>query len=404
LLNLPKKSQMPKKKLLLSTPVLFYNSAMKIFLRIILGCVFALSASAQTESARTIRDATPVNYSESKSYQPREFPARAKSKAKKEKKPKKNEEAANESPVITANVSPKTDGTITIPVSVFGADRRFVANLKQSDFKIFADGEEQEIISTEQRDEPVNLILLIDTSPSTAFRIEEIQAYALSLVERLKPEDKAMIISFDEQTRVGAELTADRVSIAKAIKKLKFGDGTSLYEAVKKTFDKHVSGISGRTAVVLLTDAVDTTSLKATYADSLAAAERTDAAVFPIYFDTFGGSDPKAAKNNPQLQAILRTLIQGSAQGVTAAEYELGKFYLNDISRLSGGRPRAVKDIKTEIVENIGAELRTQYQVRFRPTNFAAGQRKQLTVRVNRPNLLVQARGSYIVGESGAAK
>jgi hypothetical protein len=88
-------------------------------------------------------------------------------------------------------------------------------------------------------------------------------------------------------------------------------------------------------------------------------------------------------------------------KGSTIDEYEIGKMYLNDISSLSGGRPRAIKDItdtKAENVDNISGELRLQYQIRFRVPNLTSGQRKQITVRVNQPNLLVQARGSLITG------
>lgn len=149
----------------------------------------------------------------------------------------------------------------------------------------------------------------------------------------------------------------------------------------------------------MLTDGVDTTSFGTNYADSLLWVERAEAAVFPVYFDTLGG-DPKPVKNSPSIQAILNTLNIGKAAGATAAEYELGRIYLTDIARLSGGRTQQVKninDVRAGNIGNIGAELRVQYQVSFRPSDFAAGQRKPLVVRVNRPNLFVQARGSLML-------
>lgn len=365
----------------------------------ILFLIFSLSfVSAQTETTDTTLSKLP-NYSESIPYQPRENPAGKNSKPKKEKKSKK---PVPEGTFVSAGSELKTDQTMTIPVSVFDANGRFVMNLGKTDFKVFADGKEQEILAVAKRSEPVNIVLLIDTSPSTAFRIEEIQNYAQAIVGQLKPEDKVMVIAFNAELKALTELTADRQITAKAIRKLKFGDGTSLYEAVKTTFDKYVSQISGLKTVILLTDGVDTTSRRANYADSLTAVEQVNTAVFPIYFDTFT-KDVKKAKNNPNLQSILNTVNFGTAPGLTAAEYELGRFYLNDISQLSGGRARQVKDIndvRAESIGNIGAELRVQYQISFRPTDFTVGQRKQITVRVNRPGLTVQARGSLIAGGS----
>jgi VWFA-related protein len=378
---------------------IFSSAALFLFLT-------ALFASAQTQDSIAIQSTSPVNYSESVSYEPRKFFPDEKSKPKKERKPEKKKAlAANESTKSTASFLPK-DEAITIPVSVFNAKGEFVENLKQSDFKIFADGKEQEILSIGKLAEPVNVVLLIDTSPSTANKIEQIQNYALATVERLKPEDKVMVIEFNVKTRVLAELTSDRQVIANAVRKAKFGDGTALYEAVNSTFDKYIRRIQGRTAVILLTDGVDTTSYRSNYADSLLTVEKMNASVFPIYFDTF--SDIGKITKKTRIIALGAgsnlpfPVSAGQTQGSTVADYELGKLYLIDISIVSGGRSRVVKDItntRAENVDNIGGEMRVQYQVTFRPTEFSNGQRKQIRVRVNRPNLRIQARGSLIAGK-----
>jgi VWFA-related protein len=381
----------------------------------LLFCITHLcSAQSETVEKQTIR------YSESKSYQPRQFPVKKDQvNSKKDKKSKKKEQEANNIqnaqlmaaplPIAKDSAEPSSpkliDKTITIPVSVFSSSGYFVTNLTQSDFKVFADGQEQQILEVTKRNEPISLVLLVDTSPSTAFRIEEIQKYAQAIVDKLQPEDKVMIIAFNEQTQVLSELTTDRRTTAKAIGKLKFGDGTSLYEAVENTFDKYVNQISGLKTVILLTDGVDTTSRRSNYKESLLKVEQSDTAVFPIYFDTLADSiQPKKLNNNNAriLGSILGGIqgIQiGKGAGATEAEYELGRMYLNDISVLSGGRPRQVKDIKdikAENIDNISLELKAQYQISFRPTDFAVGQRKQIVVRVNRPDLFVQARGSLL--------
>lgn len=349
-------------------------------------------AAAQIESDQTRGELTV--YSESATYQPRDFPADL-SKPKKEKNSKKNNQTTQNN-----GLQPAIDDTITIPVSVFDESRNFVKNLKQADFTVFVDGREQKILSVTQNNEPVNLIMLIDTSPSTAFKIDQIKNYAQAIVEQLQAEDKVMVVAFSDRINVLAELTTDHQTIAKAIHKLKFGDGTSLYEAVTDVFEKYVRQINGLKTVVLLTDGVDTTSRRSSYADSLFTVEKTNTSVFPVYFDTFQ-KDIGKAKNNLQLQSILNTVNNGISPGSTVVEYERGRNYLNDISKLSGGRPRQVRDINNlsaANIGNVGAELRVQYQIRFRPTEFFDGQRKSLVVRINRPNLFVQARGSLIVG------
>lgn len=392
----------------------------KLFIAsLFLFCLTVLT-SAQTENPVK----QTVSYSESKPYQERQFPVKKEgTNSKKDKKSKKKKEEtvsppmpaqADAAPLPAAADSVKPlsqnliEKTVTIPVSVFNSNGYFVSNLAKSDFQVFADGQEQQILEVITRSEPVSLILLVDTSPSTAYRIEEIQNYAQAVVNKLQPEDRVMVIAFNQKTEVLSELTADRRVTAKAIGKLQFGDGTSLYEAVEKTFDKYVSQIPGIKTVVLLTDGVDTTSQRSGYRKSLITVEQSDAAVYSIYFNTF--IDYKQSRNSNGINGMIlgsilnsRGIKIGGGAGATAADYELGRMYLADISALSGGRARQIKnikDIKAENIDNLGLELRAQYQISFRTASLAAKQRKQVIVRVNQPNLFVQARGSLIAGGS----
>ena len=139
---------------------------------------------------------------------------------------------------------------------------------------------------------------------------------------------------------------------------------------------------------------------------SMATVEQSDAAVYPIYFDTF--IDYKQPRNSNRIDSMIlgnilnsRGIRIGGGAGAPEADYELGRMYLADISALSGGRARQIKktkDIKAENIDNLGLELRAQYQISFRTASLAAKQRKQIIVRVNQPNLFVQARGSLVAG------
>lgn len=384
------------------------QNIMQKFLNIIVILLFTASlTTAQGQSNDTTQTALSVNYSESPVYQPRVFTNFKKSKSKKEKIAEKNNPSTNETSNVAASPLGK-DGAITIPVSVFDAKGKLLADLKQSDFKIFVDDKEQEILSIAKGEQSMNVILLIDTSPSTAYKIEEIQNYALASVEQLNPNDKVTVLEFNKQIKMLTEPTADRQVIEKAIRKTKFATGTSLYESIKNIFDKYIPLLSGQTAVILLTDGVDTTSRETDYARSLTAVEKMNAAVFTVFFDTFEKFDKATKANKMASQGIFggdllypQIFTGTQSSGATAADYEVGKAYLNDISILSGGRSRSAKDIRVtnaENVSNIGEEIHVQYQVTFRVSDFANGQRKQIRVRVNRSNLRVQARGSLIVG------
>jgi Mg-chelatase subunit ChlD len=82
------------------------------------------------------------------------------------------------------------------------------------------------------------VILLIDVSPSTAFKIDEIHDAAISFVDQLRAEDKVMVIAFDERVRVLSQVTNNRTALRNAIRRAEFGDGTSLYEAVDHVINR----------------------------------------------------------------------------------------------------------------------------------------------------------------------
>src|SRR5437868_5036805 len=83
---------------------------------------------------------------------------------------------------------------VTMPVSVLDRDGRFISGLQQSDFKIFENGAEQKVDYFQSVEQPFTVVLLIDVSPSTAFRIEEIQNAAVAFINQLRPADRVEVI------------------------------------------------------------------------------------------------------------------------------------------------------------------------------------------------------------------
>jgi len=291
---------------------------------------------------------------------------------------------------------------ITIPVSVFDRNGLYIPGLRQNDFKIFENGIEQEIAYFGTTDKPFTVALVIDVSPSTAYKIEEIQRAAKAFVNLLGPDDRVIVIEFDHSVNVRTEPTKDRAKIFKAIEKADFGNGTSLYNAVDETLRKQLGRIQGRKAVVLFTDGVDTTSRKNSYDSTLNYAEETDSLVFPIYYNTFLDN---RQRNGGTFPNIFGGSIFGA--GVTAEEYAVGKKYLEDLSEVTGGRvfrPESTPGGLTRAFEGIAEELRRQYNIGFVPKEVGKrGQRKEIRLRVNRPNLIIRARDSYIVGATTGA-
>jgi Ca-activated chloride channel family protein len=292
---------------------------------------------------------------------------------------------------------------VTIPVSVFDRNGLYIPNLNQSNFKIFEDGKEQEIAYFGTSDKPFTVALVIDTSPSTEYKIDEIREAAIAFVDQLKPQDRVMVIEFDGNVQLLTEPTTDRQVIYKGIRKADFGGGTALYEAVDFSLRKRLNQIEGRKAIVLFTDGVDTVSRKASYDSTLALAEESDTLIFPIYYNTyFDTGRQNSTIFNPFPGTVWGGSI-GSPVGSRPEDYALGRKYLEELADYTGGRvfrPESTPGGLARAFEGIAEELRRQYQIGYVPGDDGKpGQRKQIKVRVDRPNLVVRSRDSYIVGE-----
>jgi Ca-activated chloride channel homolog len=313
----------------------------------------------------------------------------------------------------------KTD-LVTLPVSVVDRNGRFISGLKQEDFQIFEDGEQQQIEYFANVESPFTVILLIDVSPSTSFKIDEIQNAAISFTNRLRPNDKLMVISFDRNTHVLCEPTSNRTVMRSAIMQAQFGDGTGLYDAVDFSLNK-LQNVEGRKAIVLFTDGVDTQSRRSTYKDSVHNAEESETSIYPIRYDTYndnrartGGSSTSKSSGGGIFGAIVGAIITGGTvqigsgnNGTSKADYDKGRMYLEDLAEGTGGRSvlaGSYANLESSF-GNIADELRQQYGIGYYPTvEGKAGERKQVKVRVARPDLVVRSRTTYIVGETDKQK
>jgi Ca-activated chloride channel homolog len=293
---------------------------------------------------------------------------------------------------------------VTIPVSVYDRNGLYIPNLNQSNFRIFEDGKEQEIAYFGTSDKAFTVVLLLDTSPSTEYKIDEIRSAAVAFVDQLKPQDQVMVIEFDGNVHVLTESTSDRQLIYKGIRRADFGGGTSLYDAVEFSLKKRLSKVEGRKAIVLFTDGVDTTSGRATYDSTLALAEESDSLVFPIYYNTYFDTRGSSSVYNPFPDPIWGS--PAPARGTRSEDYALGRRYLEELADYTGGRlfrPESTPGGLTRAFEGIAEELRRQYQIGYVPGDEGKpGQRKQIKVRVDRPNLVIRSRDSYIVGVTTA--
>lgn len=362
-----------------------------------------------------------------------------------EQKPETQQKDAGPEEVGEGDVVKVETTLVSIPVSVMDRDGKYIPDLTKDDFRVWEDGVEQRVAYFASTEKPFTVALLIDTSGSTRFRLDEIQNAAITFIEQLRPDDRVMVVSFSDKIRVLAEPTNDRYRLRDAIRRTEPGDGTRLYDAVDQVENQYFNKIEGRKALVLFTDGVDTTSKHASYESTLRDAEEMDALIYPVEYDTAGdmgvlgggwpggggrsggGGYPRGGGypgGNPPSSGgggifdILGAILAGGSSGSypsgrrggggwpgggggsgnSRAEYERGDRYLHDLARVSGARLYNAEQQNLDYAfRAVAEELRRQYSLGYYPKNAPrAGERRSVKVRVNRPELVVRTRDSYV--------
>jgi VWFA-related protein len=318
---------------------------------------------------------------------------------------------------------------VTVPVTVLDRQGRFIPDLQREDFHVFENGVEQPVAYWEPADKPFTVALLLDTSPSTQFHLWEIKEAAIAFAKQLRPQDRVLIVSFNDQVLLLTEVTNDMNVISAVIEQnANMGNATRLYDAVHLVIAERLNKIKGRKAIVLFTDGVDTASFQATYPSTMREVEELDALIYPVQYDTSDYMRAMQGVNQGNTTVVTTTSSGpfglgtttsrvtygapavtgpngGPLPGSTQADYDRANQYLKELADKTAGRLYHANDTTqlANAFSRIAEELRRQYTLGYYPQQASTGtagsdasERRQIKVRVNRPNLAVKARDSYV--------
>jgi VWFA-related protein len=251
---------------------------------------------------------------------------------------------------------------------------KFVRNLNQTDFSIFDDHKPVQSILNFRRetDLPIELGLLMDVSGSVQGRFGfEKEAATGFLQHIIRPGyDRAFVVGFNKESRLTQDFTDQVPLLAAGVQRLSNGGGTALYDAIYKACKEKLlrepSDRPIRKAIVILSDGEDNQS-EYTRAQAIEIAQRAEVLIYAISTDDSG--------------LILR-----------------GDKVLEDLASATGGRaffPYKMKDI-THAFAAIEDELRSQYDVSYKPSDFDAdGRYRSIQITALKKDLQVRARRGY---------
>jgi Ca-activated chloride channel homolog len=303
---------------------------------------------------------------------------------------------------------------VTVPVSVLDRQGRFISDLRREQFSVLENGVEQKIAYFEPTDKPFTVALLLDTSGSTFFHLWEIKEAAISFAKQLRPQDRVLVVTFDNLVMLLTEATNDSRVVTEVIERNAVtGFSTRLYDALDLVIKQRLNKIDGRKAIVLFTDGVDTASYQATSQSTLHEVEELDALIYPVQYDTTDFVDAQTRTNTTIVTTTLRRgpfPIRSSSQttcgtpaasgpGTSPEDYKSADRYLHQLATKTGGHLYQANDRKqlSEAFSKIAEQLRHQYSLGYYPqTTPQGGERRQIKVHVAQPDVAVRARDSYV--------
>jgi Ca-activated chloride channel family protein len=258
---------------------------------------------------------------------------------------------------------------VVLNVTATNARGEYVHGLKRTDFQVFEDGREQEIMTFSREETPFAAALLLDTSGSMEGRVSLARSAVIRFLDGLRADDNACVYSFNSKLELVQEFSNSRDLMPKAFD-LGAKGWTVLNDAVLRAATDLSKRPEKRRAILVLSDGADTRS--AASADkALAAALAASATIYTVDMGESHGSSGRA--------------LSGTGALKNFAGKSGGRF----ISTPGG---RELREAFAEVIE----ELSNQYTVGYRPSNRARdGRWRTIEVKIARPEVVARTRRGY---------
>jgi VWFA-related protein len=268
---------------------------------------------------------------------------------------------------------------VELSVSVTDAEGRHVPDLSLDDFIIEEAGREQAIEVARPEHRPLSLAVLIDVSGSMKDLWSRLLQATPALARTLGPEDAAKVIAFSGPAYLVQDFTRDASRVAESMRNFThWGGGTSLFDSLAAVGTELAWSRSGRQAIVMITDGLDTLS-------------RIDPARLRDYL----------RRTDVALEAFL---VETPESAVHPAAVKIRK-QLARICLDTGGSLRPVdlhdSEAMEEMFRRVGKELQDRYYLSYQSDRAARkGGWREIDIRTRNPSYTVRTRRGVVANRS----
>ena len=298
-------------------------------------------------------------------------------------------------------------GLVNVVATVLDDRGRYIADLIPEDFILYEDGEVQFIDHFAQSDDlPVSVGVLLDTSGSMERKIDTATEAVERFLRQIHQDDEIFLITFNDRARLIQDFTDDRGRLANALRRVRVGGGTALYDALALGIDHIRDGKHDKKAILLISDGEDTASTT-----SFERAQRyVRESEMLVYALGIAPEQENAVRG--RVGATPPTFPGGGPTGprptgTTVPRDILNMDVLELFGRISGGRTWLVSGFSdnsrrnqiSEALDQLADELRNQYSIGYYPGHsLDDGQWHRIEVVTRNPGYRVRHREEYFGG------
>ena len=316
---------------------------------------------------------------------------------------------------------------VNTPVTVVNEKGQLVYDLDAQDFRLTDNGVRQRITNVDLGNNPLSLVIVIETSSRIEPLLPEIRKTGVVFTETvIGPQDEAAVVGFNDSVDTLLDFTTSRDKVLDTMNQLQAGT------AHARLFDAMATGIEmlsrlqpqptadlpeRRRVMVIMSEATDVGS-ETHLSSVLKRAQLSNVVIYSL-----GISRTLAEWKAPSKELMSQLVPEGIFPqpnlpgSIQTPETEATRYGYGNLINLmrnvksqftqtlqiaasrTGGQYISTfkgKSMQTA-VDQIGGELHSQYSLTYEPTGTKATGYHVIQVQVNRANLKVRARPGYYV-------
>jgi Ca-activated chloride channel homolog len=264
-----------------------------------------------------------------------------------------------------------------VNVTVTDPYDRAVTGLEPDNFRIFENNVEQEIQYFSSEDVPISIGVIFDLSGSMANKVGKAKEAALQFFKTANPQDEFFLVSFNERAQLISTFTSSVDDLQSRLLSASAKGRTALLDAIYLALSEMRTAQNAKRALLIISDGGDNSS-------------------------RYNENDIKRFVREANTQLYSIGVFDPLGSRSRTPEELNGPSLLNEITELSGGRAFSVENVNElpDIVTKIGAELRNQYILGYRPSNKSHDARwRKIKIKLRAPRglppLSVSAKTGY---------